>query len=285
MAGMSTQNWNQNPNEPNDQASWGSSWDAVGRPNPPQPGQPPEGIPGQPGPTRPYPGQPLPNGSASEPTIPGFQPGVPASQPTAPPPGEGNWVAPGWNAPQQDQWQTGWHNSTQQPDGPRYGDQPAGQQWQPPPGQAWAGDDWNRTPAPRPARTSPLAGFLSALFDLDFRRYVTPQIVRILYILSIIAVGLYWIGSVITLFAASRSTSVLTGQTTTNGGVVFLAVLDLLIGWIFALAAIALVRMQYEYILALIRTSEYARDIKAHLGAPNAGDSQGRGDASRPEVS
>lgn len=44
-----------------------------------------------------------------------------------------------------------------------------------------------------------------------------------------------------------------------------MAVLDLLFGWILALISLAFVRMQFEFVMALIRTSEYARDIKAHL--------------------
>lgn len=270
MTAMSSDNWNQNqnPNEPNAQPPWGSSWDAVGGANPADPAGPSQQPAGPQGPVQPDAGRPQPAGSASEPTNPGLRPG-PASQASAPQPG-GGWQEPGWATPPQNQWQTGWNTSTPAPGTPGYGDQQPGQGWQAPTGQGWAGSSWAQAPAAKSQRASGVSTFFRALFDLDFRRYVTPQIVRILYILSIVGVGLYWIGSVFVLFAAARSTSVFTGETSTNGGMVFLAVLDLLFGWIFALAVIALIRMQYEYMIALIRTSEYARDIKAHLGAPDA---------------
>lgn len=112
---------------------------------------------------------------------------------------------------------------------------------------------------------------MRALFDLSFTKYVTPSIVKVLYIISIIGVGLYWIGSVIALFIAGQTMNPYTGEMQTNDPWMFLAWSDLLFGWIFALAVIALIRMQYEYIVALIRTSEYARDIKAKLEAPDTG--------------
>ena len=276
MAGMSTQNPNQNPNEPTDRPSWGSSWDAVGRPDQPGPGQSPQGTPAQPGAARPEPEQAAPTGAApeSEATIPGFQPSGPASASTASRPGTGEWQDPGWTDPPPNQWQTGWHTSAQYPGPAGHPQQQPGQAWQQPTaGHDAPGGEWVPAPGPRPRRDSVARSFLGALFDLDFRRYVTPQIVRILYILSIAAVALYWIGSVVMLFAMARSTSLLTGQTSTNGGIAFVAVLDLLFGWIFALAVVALIRMQYEYMIAIIRTSEYARDITAHLGAGDAGGS------------
>ncbi len=255
---MSNENWNQNPNDPNAQRPWGSSWDAVGQPGGSQPEQPegasgaPQGSPG-----------PQPGPQAS-------QPGAPLSQPSASQPTPAGWENSGWGAPPQGQWQTGWNASTQYPEQQQR--PPQGWQQQPPTGQGVAGGQWAPVPARAPRGEGAFVQFFRALFDFDFRRYVTPQIVRILYILSIVAVGLYWIGSVFVLFASARSTSVFTGTETTNGGVVFLAVLDLLFGWIFALAVIALIRMQYEFMTAMIRTSEYARDIHAHLGAGEAPD-------------
>lgn len=274
MTAMSSDNWNQNPTEPNGQRSWGSSWDAVGGSGSSDPASLSQQPTGPQGPIQPDVGGSQPLGSASEPSTPVVQPSGPGSQPSASQPG--GRQEPAWGTPRENQWQTGWNAATPQPGTPPYAEQQPGQVWQTPAGQGWQPASWTQTAPGRPQGTSAVSTFFKALFDLDFRRYVTPQIVRILYILAIIAVGLYWIGSVITLFAAARSTSVFTGQTTTNGGLVFLAVLDLLFGWIFALAAIALVRMQAEYILALIRTSEYARDIKAHLGAPDAGDGNHR---------
>lgn len=254
MWAMSNENWNQN--DPNAQygpgqnsagqnsagqnpPAWGSSWDAVGQ-NPATPG------------SQPNQSQP----SASQ----------PVSQPSATP----GWENTGWTPTQAQNpgaWQQGAADPNQQwnQTAPVY-PTPNAQPWDQNATQQWGA----AAPAPKP--TGGIGGFIRALFDLNFRKYVTPSIVKVLYVISIIGVAIYWIGTVIALFAASRQTSVFTGETRTNGGVMTLAVLDLLFGWIFALAAIALVRMQYEYMVALIRTSEYARDIKAKLGAPDAGD-------------
>lgn len=103
--------------------------------------------------------------------------------------------------------------------------------------------------ASRPA--SPKApSFLSNLFDLTFTKFVTPIIVKVVYILVIVVVALWYLGAIIAGFSSWTP---------------ILGLLALLLGWIPALLAIAVSRLQLEYIVALIRTSEYSRDLRNHF--------------------
>lgn len=175
----------------------------------------------------------------------------------------------------------GWENTT--PDGQPWEQQQGSPYTQPQPGPGPAQPGWNTPPQgaqaggwgpygqpadPQPSGSrgnrlvAAVRTFVKDLFNLEFDRFVTPSILKVLYLLTIIGVGLYWFGSVIFLFVAGATTS---DSGDGGGAIVFLAVLDLLFGWIFALVFLALFRVQYEYMVAMIRTSEYARDINDKL--------------------
>jgi len=184
--------------------------------------------------------------------------------PNQPPPNPPGWEDTTWDA-QSRQQQPGSPYTQPQP-----GPAPAQPGWNTPPQGAQVGG-WGpygqpADPQPSGSRGNKLVAavrtFVKDLFNLEFDRFVTPSILKVLYLLTIIGVGLYWFGSVIFLFAAGATTS---GAGNGGGAIVFLAVLDLLFGWIFALVFLALFRVQYEYMVAMIRTSEYARDINAKL--------------------
>ncbi len=57
----------------------------------------------------------------------------------------------------------------------------------PPPSDPYA------QPAPPPPGTPQGKGFFGALFDFSFEHFVTPMIVKVVYILSIIALGVGWL--------------------------------------------------------------------------------------------
>ncbi|MPZ52485.1 MAG: DUF4282 domain-containing protein [Acidimicrobiia bacterium] len=109
------------------------------------------------------------------------------------------------------------------------------------------------TPPPPPppgngGSNSPLGGaaddstsFISALFDFSFTHFITPKIVRILYILLTIAVGLGYITFVVSAFNASAG---------------FGALALLIIGPIGALIYLAFIRVTLEFYLAVVRMSE-----------------------------
>ena len=103
-------------------------------------------------------------------------------------------------------------------------------------------------PYAQPVQTSSNSGvgFFKALFDFGFHHFVTPSIIKIVYAISVVMIALSWLIMAFVVMADNKV------------GGIFL----LLLGWIPALLSIALTRVQLEYMVALIRTSEYARDIK-----------------------
>ncbi len=84
-------------------------------------------------------------------------------------------------------------------------------------------------------------GFFGALFDFSFTHFVTPKIVKVVYILATVALALFYL---IVVVAGLLSDSPLAG------------VLVLLLGWIPFLIYLALIRMTLEFYYALIRMSE-----------------------------
>jgi len=91
-------------------------------------------------------------------------------------------------------------------------------------------------------------GFIGSLFDFSFNSFVTPKIVRFVYILLTIAIVLGYVGFVIAGFADSAVSGVLV----------------LLLGWIPALLYLALFRMTLEFYYSVVRMSE---DINRRLPA------------------
>jgi hypothetical protein len=158
-------------------------------------------------------------------------------------------------------------NTPQQPGQPPYGGQPPhggqppyGDQPYPPPQQPYEG----RMPDPglypgseyppdraagqfSPPTHSGGGGFLSALFDYSFSRYITPSVVKVVYIIVTVLLALVWLGGIVAAFQAS----------------VWAGILYLAFGWIVALVYLALARITLEFFVAVISVSEkvnaYAR--------------------------
>lgn len=124
----------------------------------------------------------------------------------------------------------GWQGGQQPPYPPPPGgygqQQPAG--WGPPPGGG---------PSGAPAQKS----FFSALFDFTFDSFATPGLIRILYIIGTVLIVLGWLGYVVIGFSAL-------GAAAGIGILIF--------GAIFALFAIALLRVSLEFYYAVVRMSE-----------------------------
>lgn len=83
-------------------------------------------------------------------------------------------------------------------------------------------------------------GFFGALFDFSFNHFVTPIIIKVVYVLATIVLALAWIIFVIAGFA--------------NG--VGAGILVLIGGAILALLYLALIRMTLEFYMAVVRMSE-----------------------------
>ena len=105
---------------------------------------------------------------------------------------------------------------------------PYGQPAMPPGGQAG------------PAGPPPTKGFFGALFDFSFEHFVTPMLVKVVYILAIVGLGITWL----VFLAAALSQNVGSG----------LAVL--LVGPIAILFYLCLIRMMLEFYLAVTRMSQ-----------------------------
>lgn len=139
---------------------------------------------------------------------------------------------------------------TSAPSAPSYPMAPTGQQ--PPQGAGTYGQHPGYAQgAPRPRDDSPL----SALADFGFTRYATPGLVKIVYILSVVAGVGSWLLSVLSAFAANS----LFGGGAGSGFIL------LLFGWIPAALFIAVMRFTLEFYLVNIRTNAKVTEILEHL--------------------
>jgi hypothetical protein len=93
---------------------------------------------------------------------------------------------------------------------------------------------------------SPRKGFFGALFDFGFEHFITPMIVKFVYVLAMVALVIGWLVFLVLGFADSVSTGVVT----------------LVLGPILLLLYLAFIRMTLEFYLALVRMSE---DIHTRL--------------------
>jgi Domain of unknown function (DUF4282) len=60
-------------------------------------------------------------------------------------------------------------------------------------------------PPPPAAQSVDAAGFFQSLFDFSFRVFITPKIVKVLYILAMIGIGLACLVFIISAFARSAA--------------------------------------------------------------------------------
>lgn len=113
-------------------------------------------------------------------------------------------------------------------------------QYEPPPGQPPAGG----VPAyPSPESGPPAggsAGFLRSLFDFSFTHFVTPKIVKFVYVLATIGLAIGYLVFVVVSFSQSAAQGVVV----------------LLLGAIAAIIYLAFIRMTLEFYFALVRMSE-----------------------------
>jgi hypothetical protein len=113
-----------------------------------------------------------------------------------------------------------------------------GQKQQPAPG--W-GAQQQQPPAGMPTQLPPAdrSGFAS-LFDFSFTSFATPSLIRLLYIVGTVLIGLYYVGMVIAMFLTSSVAGLLT----------------LVFGAVVALFMLALLRVSLEFYFAVVRMSE-----------------------------
>jgi hypothetical protein len=93
---------------------------------------------------------------------------------------------------------------------------------------------------------SPRKGFFGALFDFGFEHFITPMIVKFVYVLALIGLVLAWLVFLVTSFSQSTAAGI---------GV-------LILGPILVILYLAFIRMTLEFYLAIVRMSE---DIHTRL--------------------
>lgn len=129
------------------------------------------------------------------------------------------------------------------PYGSGYGQQPP-QQWGPPSGPAPGGYGAPGGPGPAGLGGAQFQAegknFFSALFDYSFSSFATPGLIRILYIIGTVLIGLGWLGLTITQFYFG----VLPG------------LLTFIFGAVVALFYLAFMRVSLEFFYAVVRMSE-----------------------------
>lgn len=138
------------------------------------------------------------------------------------------------------------------PNQPPYGSPPPGQPPNQPPGQPPYGappPGYGQPPygAPQgggPAYGGPIMemhkGFFASLFDISFSSFITPMIVRAVYVLFMVLIALGYLITVIAGFAHSAGV-----------GILFLVV-----GALVALVYLVMVRILLEFYMAVVRMSE-----------------------------
>lgn len=87
---------------------------------------------------------------------------------------------------------------------------------------------------------------MKALFDFDFRKFVTPSIIKIVYVLIMVFLVVGYIGIVVTGFQA-------------NAAIGFLMLL--IVGPLFVLVYLVLARAGLESLIAQIRTAENTAEL------------------------
>jgi hypothetical protein len=118
----------------------------------------------------------------------------------------------------------------------------------PPRGQSWPGAH------PGPAGTGPggigpqgeAQGFSSALFDFGFNAFATPVVIKVLYILSLVGVGLVYVIAVISGFIQDPVTGLIT----------------LVVGGVIALISLIYTRVILELLYAVVRIAEDVRVLR-----------------------
>lgn len=110
--------------------------------------------------------------------------------------------------------------------------------YEPPPPQGPYGQQPSDPYGPPPAGSSP--GFFGALFDFKFEHFITPMIVKVVYILALVVMVLVWLVYLAIGFSES----------------VGLGLAVLVLGPVVLVLYLAFIRMTLEFYLAIVRMSQ-----------------------------
>ena len=99
-----------------------------------------------------------------------------------------------------------------------------------------------------PQGTASAKGFLASLFDVSFSAFVTPKVIKVVYVIIMILIGLGTLGDIIFGFVAFHAV-----------GIIFLPI-ALLLGLIY----LAVARIGFEIVMIIFRMGD---DIHAMRGS------------------
>jgi Domain of unknown function (DUF4282) len=88
--------------------------------------------------------------------------------------------------------------------------------------------------------------FTNALFDFSFTNFATPVVIKVLYILSLVGIALFYVVAVISAFAQGALTGLVT----------------LVVGGILALLSLIYTRVILELLYAVVRIAEDVRLLR-----------------------
>jgi phage-related protein len=94
------------------------------------------------------------------------------------------------------------------------------------------------------------AGFFKSLFDLSFDRWVTPRLLKAIYVLVMIVVGLAYLAYVFLAFRASSALGLAT---------------LIVIGPLIAVFYLVLWRVLLAVVMAIFKIAEYTRAVASSL--------------------
>ena len=97
--------------------------------------------------------------------------------------------------------------------------------------------------------------FFSALFDLSFSRFITPNIIRVLFLLGLVGIGVGYLGAVISAFSMHVAI-----------GLVVLFIL----GPLMAMVYVVFLRVWLELVIVAFRIMENTRDMAQGAGPRSA---------------
>jgi Domain of unknown function (DUF4282) len=130
---------------------------------------------------------------------------------------------------------------------PGYGAGPAGQPAGPPPGPGGQASSGRPAFATQQFPAGEPKGFLGALFDFSFTSFVTPKVVKVLYILIVVVVGLSAVGFALSVLA-------------TNVGLGLIVLL--VVAPLYFLVVTALYRITLEFFMVIFRMAQDIRAIR-----------------------
>jgi len=103
-----------------------------------------------------------------------------------------------------------------------------------------------QNPPQQPFQVHAAKGFFQALFDFSFSAFITPKLIKVLYILFMIMIGLGCLAFVIAAFAANAAAGIL---------------VLLIVAPIIFLFYVIMARVYLELVIALFRIAENTTEL------------------------